>query len=53
MVQEYKRAGGKYEAAGTIAILIGMGACMATGGGGIGWMLVIGGFIVFLIGRFQ
>jgi hypothetical protein len=47
-----KRAGGKWEAAGFLLIVAGLVAAIA-GQGGLGAAGMIGGFVVFVIGRFK
>jgi hypothetical protein len=46
-----RRKGGKYEGIGFLLIVGGMFACFASGE--IGGILILVGFIVFLIGRFM
>lgn len=44
-----QRKGGKYEGAGFLLILAGIGMCFASGA--VGSILIFFGFVVFLIGR--
>ena len=44
------RKGGKYEGVGFLLIVAGIFVCFASGG--LGAVLILVGFIVFLIGRF-
>lgn len=46
-----QRKGGKYEGIGFVLIVGGMFACFASGV--LGGVLILVGFIVFLIGRFM
>ncbi|HEU4589368.1 MAG TPA: hypothetical protein VFS13_00555 [Steroidobacteraceae bacterium] len=49
-----RRAGGVWEAAGTVAIIAGMVGCMATNSGtGWGGALTGIGVLLFLVGRFM
>jgi hypothetical protein len=48
-VQTHRR-GAKWEAVGFLLILTGIGICFANAG--IGAILILVGFIVFIIGRF-
>lgn len=47
----HRRAGGKWEAAGFVLIMIGLITMMA--GSGWGGALLGAGFVVFLVGRFK
>ncbi len=46
-----QRKGGKYEAAGTLLIFVGIITCFASAV--LGGLLVLGGFVVFIVGRFM
>ena len=46
-----RRKGGKYEGVGFLLILVGIGACFASGV--LGGVLILAGFVLFLIGRFM
>lgn len=50
-VAQTQREGGKWEGSGFLLILVGIGVCFISGE--VGLSMIMGAFVVFLVGRFM